>query len=236
MQLFYAPDITPPLYTLSDEESKHCVRVLRLHEGDQIHITDGKGNLHLCRIVEAHQHHCTIEVIETKSEWEKMPYRLTMAVAPTKHIERFEWFLEKATEVGVTRFIPIECDHSERRTIKYDREFRVITSAVKQSLKAYHPALDELTPVKKVIASGFEGRKFIAHCNSEEGERRYLPSIINKNENVLILIGPEGDFSPEEINFALENGFEAISLGTQRLRTETAATIATVMVAVENTK
>ena len=114
MQLFYAPDITPPLYTLNDEESKHCVRVLRLREGDSLHITDGKGNLYHCNITEAHQHHCTVEVKETFSEWEKMPYSLTMAVAPTKNIERYKWFLEKATEVGVTRFIPIECEHSER--------------------------------------------------------------------------------------------------------------------------
>ena len=159
-----------------------------------------------------------------------------MAVAPTKNIERYEWFLEKATEVGVTRFIPIECEHSERRSIKHDRELRVITSAVKQSLKAYHPALDDLTPVKQVIATPFDGQKFIAHCNKESGERTYMPSIIKKNENILILIGPEGDFSPEEINFALENGFVPISLGTQRLRTETAAIVATVMVATENSK
>ena len=234
MQLFYAPDITPPFYTLSDEESKHCVRVLRLREGDTLHITDGKGNLYHCNITEANQHHCTVEVIETFSEWEKIPYSLTMAVAPTKNIERYEWFLEKATEVGVTRFIPIECDHSERRSIKHEREQRVITSAVKQSLKAYHPALDELTPVKQVIATPFDGQKFIAHCDPTFEKREYLPAIIKKNENILILIGREGDFSPEEINFALENGFESISLGNQRLRTETAAVAATIMVATIN--
>ncbi|MBQ5714792.1 MAG: 16S rRNA (uracil(1498)-N(3))-methyltransferase, partial [Alistipes sp.] len=140
MQLFYSSDIIPPIHTLSEEESKHCVRVLRLGVGDMLHITDGKGNLYHCRIVEAHQHHCTVEVVETFAEYEKLPYSLTMAVAPTKNIDRYEWFLEKATEIGVSRFIPIECDHSERRTIKYDREERVITSAVKQSLKAYHPS------------------------------------------------------------------------------------------------
>ena len=234
MQLFYAPDITPPLYTLGEEESKHCIRVLRLTVGDQLHVTDGKGNLHQCKIVEAHQHHCTIEVISTLTEYEKMPYSLTMAVAPTKNIERYEWFLEKATEVGVTRFVPIECEHSERRIIKYDREMRVITSAVKQSLKAYHPALDELTPLKKLIQAPFEGQKFIAHCADVGKAKSYLPSIIKKNENILILIGPEGDFSPEEINFALENGFEPITLGNQRLRTETAALTATIMTAVAN--
>jgi 16S rRNA (uracil1498-N3)-methyltransferase len=234
MQLFYAPDVTLPLYTLNDEESKHCVRVLRLRQGDTLHLTDGRGSLHRCEIVEAHQHHCTVKIVETQTEYGKLPYSLTMAVAPTKNIDRYEWFLEKATEVGIDRIVPIECDHSERRTIKYDREERVITSAVKQSLKAYHPSLDELTPVKKVIAAPFEGQKFIAHCDQSFGERTYLPPIIKKNENILILIGPEGDFSPEEIKFALENGFQPISLGNQRLRTETAAVVATVMVATIN--
>ena len=234
MQLFYAPDITPPLYTLSDEESKHCVRVLRLGVGDSLHITDGRGNMHLCRIVEAHQHHCTVEVVSTQSEYEPLPYSLTMAVAPTKNIDRFEWFLEKATEVGVSRIIPIESDHSERRAIKHERELRVITSAVKQSIKAYHPTLDNLTSVRDVITMPFEGQKFIAHCDPTFEKRDYLPLIIKKSENILILIGPEGDFSPEEINFALENGFESISLGNQRLRTETAAVAATIMVATIN--
>ena len=239
MQLFYAPDITPPLYTLNEEESKHCIKVLRLEVGDTLHVTDGKGNMHLCRITVADARRCQIQIVSTEEEFEKMPYELTMAVAPTKNIERFEWFLEKATEVGVTRFVPIVCDHSERRIIKHDREIRVITSAVKQSLKAYHPALDELTPLRKLIAEPFDGDKFIAHCDSsfdEKGAKRvYLPSIIKKNQKIMILIGPEGDFSPEEINFALENGFRPISLGEQRLRTETAAVVATVMTAVCNT-
>ena len=234
MQLFYAPDVILPLYTLNDEESKHCVRVLRLRQGDTLHLTDGRGSLHRCEIVEAHQHHCTVKIVETQSEYGRRPYSLTMAVAPTKNIDRYEWFLEKATEVGVDRIVPIECDHSERRTIKHEREERVITSAVKQSIKAYHPTLDEMTDVKKLISAPFEGRKFIAHCDSSFEKRDYLPSIIKKSENILILIGPEGDFSPEEIKFALENGFEAISLGNQRLRTETAAVAATVMVATIN--
>ena len=130
MQLFYAPDVTLPLYTLNEEESKHCVRVLRLREGDTLHLTDGRGSLYLCRVVEAHQHHCTVEVVQTQSEYGRLGYSLTMAVAPTKNIDRYEWFLEKATEVGVSRIIPIECDHSERRTIKHDRAMRVVTSAV----------------------------------------------------------------------------------------------------------
>ena len=140
MQLFYAPDITLPLYTLGEDESKHCVRVLRLAEGDHLHLTDGRGDMHLCEVVDAHPKRCTVRVISTEHEFEKMPYRLTMAVAPTKNIERFEWFLEKATEVGVSEFIPLETAHSERRTIKLEREQKVVTSAVKQSLKAYHPS------------------------------------------------------------------------------------------------
>lgn len=234
MQLFYAPDITLPRYTLSEEESKHCVRVLRLAHGDELHLTDGRGNLYRCRVAEADPKRCIVEVVQTTPRYGKMPYGITLAVAPTKHIERFEWFLEKATEVGVTRIVPVECDHSERHTIKYDRELRVITSAVKQSLKAYHPVLDDLTPLRRLIAEPFEGSKFIAHCDTNAKERSYLASEIRKNDNILILIGPEGDFSPEEINFALENGFRPVTLGPQRLRTETAAVVAAAMAAVVN--
>ena len=234
MQLFYAPEITLPRYTLSEEESKHGVRVLRLATGDAIHLTDGRGSLYHGRVVDDHPKRCQVEIERVEEQFEPLPYSLTMAVAPTKNIDRFEWFLEKATEVGISRVVPIECDHSERRTIKYDRELRVITSAVKQSLKAYHPQMDELTPLRKLIAEPFEGQKFIAHCDPNSEERHFLPAIIKKNENILILIGPEGDFSPEEIKFALENGFKPISLGTQRLRTETAAVVATVMVATVN--
>ncbi len=234
MQLFYAPDIVLPHYTLSEEESKHCVRVLRLASGDELHLTDGRGNLYRCRVTDPNPKHCTVEAVETIAEYGKMPYGITLAVAPTKNIERFEWFLEKATEVGVTRLVPVECARSERRVIKYDRELRVITSAVKQSLKAYHPALDDMTPLRRLIAAPFEGSKFIAHCEENASERLYLASEIRKNENILILIGPEGDFSPEEINFALENGFRPVTLGTQRLRTETAAVTAAVMAAVVN--
>ena len=234
MQLFYAPDITLPLYTLGEEESKHCVRVLRLGEGDRLHLTDGRGDMHLCEVVEAHPKRCTVRVISTEHEFEKMPYRLTMAVAPTKNIERFEWFLEKATEVGVSEFIPLETAHSERRTIKLEREQKVVTSAVKQSLKAYHPELNDMTEFRKVIDMPFEGRRFIAHCGEAVKGKVYLPKAIAAGESVMILIGPEGDFSPEEIRLAAEASFEEITLGTMRLRTETAAVVAVTMVSVVN--
>ena len=234
MQLFYAPEITLPRYTLSEEESKHCVRVLRMEVGDELHITDGKGNMHRCKVVDNNVKRCVVEVVESQAEYQKMDYELTVAIAPTKIIDRFEWFLEKSTEVGISEIYPIECDHSERRQLKLDREQKVVTSAVKQSLKAYHPVLHPLTSVRDVIAMPFEGAKFIAHCNSELGEREYLGRLIKKGEKTLILIGPEGDFSPEEINFALQNGFKAISLGKERLRTETAAVVATVVTATIN--
>lgn len=234
MQLFYAPEISLPLYTLPEEESKHCIRVLRMEVGDELFLTDGKGNMYRCKIVDNNVKRCVVEVVETESEYEKLPYSLTMAVAPTKNIDRFEWFLEKATEVGVTEIFPIECDHSERRQIKLEREEKVITAAVKQSLKAYHPTLHPLTAVREVITRDFDGEKYIAHCNTELTEREYLGKVLKKGGNALILIGPEGDFSPEEINFATQNGFKPITLGTQRLRTETAAVTATIVTATVN--
>ena len=234
MQLFYAPEISLPRYTLPEEESKHCVRVLRMAVGDELHLTDGKGNMYRCKVVSDNVKRCEVEVVETWPEYERMSYGLTMCVAPTKNIDRFEWFLEKATEIGISEVYPLECDHSERRQIKLEREEKVITAAVKQSLKAYHPVLHDLTSVRDIIAMDFEGEKYIAHCESSFGERPYLGNLVKKGANTLILIGPEGDFSKEEINFALQNGFKAISLGRERLRTETAAVVATTVVATIN--
>ncbi len=234
MQLFYAPEITLPRYTLSEEESKHCVRVLRMRPEDELHITDGRGNMYRCKVVDDNVKRCVVEVVETMANYEPLSYGLTMAVAPTKNIDRYEWFLEKATEVGITEIYPIECDHSERRQIKTEREEKVITAAVKQSLKAYHPTLHPMTRFSEVVTMPFDGNKFIAHCNDSIGEREYLGRLIEKGGKNLILIGPEGDFSEEEITFALENGFKAITLGKERLRTETAALIATVITSTIN--
>lgn len=233
MQLFYAPEISFPRYTLPEEESKHCVRVLRMGVGDELHITDGQGMLHHCKVVDDNAKRCVVEIVES-TQAEPLPYHLVMAVSPTKNIDRYEWFLEKATEVGVGEIYPIESEHSERRQIKHERELKVITSAVKQSLKMYHPTLHELTPFKQVVAMPFEGEKYIAHCNSALGERQYLGKLLKKGGRMLILIGPEGDFSPEEITFAVQNGFKPISLGDQRLRTETAAVAATMIVSTIN--
>ena len=234
MQLFYAEDMTVPDYELSAEESKHCVRVLRLGVGDRIHITDGRGNLHECEITVADARCCRVHAVHTEHDYERMPYRLTMAVAPTKNIDRFEWFLEKATEIGVSEIIPVECAHSERRALKSERERKVITSAVKQSLKAYHPLLHDLTPFSQVLSMPFSGRRFIAHCARAVKEKIYLPSTLRPGEDALILIGPEGDFSPEETASAVAAGFVEITLGRQRLRTETAGVVAVTMAAALN--
>ncbi len=236
MQLFYAPDIMPPLYALGEEESKHCIRVLRLRRGGRIHITDGQGNLFCCEITDDDPKRCTVRIVSVEEEFEKMPYALTLAVAPTKSPDRFEWLLEKATEVGVTEFLPLDTAHSERHVFKPARGEKVITAALKQSLKAYRPALLPLTPFREAVLRPFEGRRFIAHCapaRSPEG-KVYLPDALHPGETAAVFIGPEGDFSPEEIDFALARGFEEITLGTQRLRTETAALAAAVMASVVN--
>lgn len=236
MQLFYAPEITLPQYTLTEEESKHCVRVLRLGVGDALHLTDGRGSLYHGRITDDHPKRCTIEILSVEEHFEPLPYALTMAVAPTKNNERYEWFLEKATEIGVSTIVPLETDHSERRVFKAERSEKVITAAMKQSLKTYRPELQPLTAFRALVATPFEGRKFIAHCDeplTPQG-KHYLASTLQRGEAALILIGPEGDFSPEEIRMAIEAGFEEITLGTMRLRTETAAVVAVTMVSVVN--
>ena len=218
MLLFYAPDITPPLYTLSEEESGHCVRVLRLREGDRLHITDGRGTLYEAEVVDPHPKRCTIRIVEEHREWEKRPYQLTVAVAPTKNIDRI---------------IPTLCDHSERKVVKSERLDKIAISAMKQSLKAYLPQIDELTPLRQVLTMPFEGTKLIAHCE-ENMERVFIGERLVAGDNVLVLIGPEGDFSPEEITLARENGFVEVSLGGCRLRTETAALAATMYTAFVN--
>ena len=235
MLLFYAPDITTPLYTLDEVESGHCVRVLRLREGDTLNITDGRGTLYDAEVVDPHPKRCSVRIVAEHHNWEQRPYTLTVAVAPTKNIDRIEWFVEKATECGIDRIIPTLCDHSERKVVKGERLDKIAISAMKQSLKAYLPQIDPLTPLREVLAMPFEGTKLIAHC--EEGlPRVFIGEELRKGENVLVLIGPEGDFSPEEIALAREQGFREVSLGECRLRTETAALAAAMFTAFVNSK
>jgi 16S rRNA (uracil1498-N3)-methyltransferase len=224
MHLFYTPDISTGIYTLPEEESRHCQKVLRLHEGDKIHLTDGRGNLFEARIADAKSRQVLVEVTHKQEEHGKRRYRLHMAVAPTKNIDRFEWFLEKATEIGVDEITPLLCDHSERKAVRSDRLVKVITSAVKQSLKAYHPLLNDMMPFREFISKERPGQQFIGHLS--ENDPVPLQSIYRPGTDVTILIGPEGDFSEQEMSSALQGSYQCVSLGNSRLRTETAAVVA----------
>ena len=221
MHLFYTPDIVSDLYQLSEEESKHCIRVLRLKLGDQVNLIDGVGGYYLAEIIEEHPKRTFLKVLSKHAEYGIRNHYLHIAIAPTKNIDRFEWFLEKATEIGVDEITPIICDHSERKEIKLDRSNKIITSAIKQSLKAYHPILNQYTSFNQFISGASADVKYIAHC--EELKKQDISQGFVPKQKYLILIGPEGDFSTSEIDTALQKEYYPVSLGQSRLRTETAA-------------
>jgi len=221
INLFFAPDIVQPIFQLPADESKHIIKVLRMKAGDDILFTDGKGMLYHCRIAEANPKGALVEVLEKEQGKDRREFYLHMATAPTKNISRFEWFLEKATEIGVDRITPFISEHSERKALKTDRLNRVITAAMKQSLKTFRPVLDEALPFEKLIQQPFEGEKFIAYIHPEITQE--LSKAYHRDNNALILIGPEGGFSPEEVEAAKAKGFLPVKLGPSRLRTETAA-------------
>ena len=200
MNLFFAPDIKEGFYQLPEEESKHIVRVLRMKSGDAIFLTDGRGNLTEASIVEASVQKCTVKTILTTLEYQKRPFHLHIAIAPTKNIDRFEWFLEKSTEIGIDVITPLLCAHSERTRLKADRLQKVVIAAMKQSLKAYLPKLDEPVGFRQFIQRPFDGQKFIAYCG--EVSPLELQKSYHKGAKALILIGPEGDFSQEEVELA----------------------------------
>ena len=226
MYLFYCPDIETK-QTLSEEESAHCVRVLRYSVGDEILITDGKGTTYTARITNPHPKHCDFEIISSEKQEKHHAFHLHIAVAPTKNIERMEWAIEKCVEIGVDEITPLLCRFSERKQLRTDRLEKIILSAAKQSLTPYLPVLHELTPYDEFIRSqesGIRSQKFIAHCYKED--KRVLKDEIERGRDVLVLIGPEGDFSEQEVEDALSLGFIPVSLGNSRLRTETAAVVA----------
>ena len=224
MQLFYAPDIaTNPV--LPEEESGHCTRVLRLAEGAEIELTDGKGSFYRAVITAAHPKHCAVNILETWKPGKPWDAYIHIAVAPTKHIDRMEWFAEKATEIGIDEITCLRCRFSERKELKTERLNKILVSAMKQSLKAVLPQLSEMTPFAEFVARPFDGQKFIAHCY-KGSDRKELTELYRPGENALILIGPEGDFSPEEVEQALACGFRPVMLGPSRLRTETAGVVA----------
>ena len=224
MHVFYTPNIDKA-HELPEEESQHCTRVLRLTSGDEIMLTDGKGSFYKATITATNNKRCLFEINETIYQEPLWKGHLHIAMAPTKNMDRNEWFTEKATEIGIDELTFLNCRYSERKVIKNERIEKIIISGIKQSLKARVPLLNGLTDFKSFIKQDFDGQKFIAHCY-DENDKVYLKDVLNKNENVLILIGPEGDFSEEEVKLAKENGFKAISLGNSRLRTETAALVA----------
>ena len=221
---FYVPDIAETL-RLPESESQHCVRVLRMSSGETIEIIDGMGHRYTCRLVDAHPKRATVDIVDAADVPLSWPHNITVAVAPTKHLDRMEWLVEKLTEIGVNRFIPLLCRHSERKEIKRERLEKIAVSAMKQSLKTVLPIIEEMTPVSKVIASANDAQRFIAYCDPSI-PRRLLAREYRPMTDTLILIGPEGDFSTEEITSALDNGFIPVSLGDNRLRTETAALVA----------
>lgn len=225
MQLFYSPTLqsTDKSFAFDREESRHIVKVLRKKEGDKLHITNGKGFLFDAEITLAADHKCEVKIISA-THHPPRTFRLHLAVAPTKMNDRYEWFLEKATEIGVDEITPVICDHSERKVIKIDRMEKIVLSAMKQSAQFTLPKLNEAISFKDFINQENQGQLFMAHC--EDTGKRSLKSQIEPGRDVTVLIGPEGDFSPKEIAMALENGFVAVSLGDTRLRTETAAVVA----------
>ncbi|MDY0090427.1 MAG: 16S rRNA (uracil(1498)-N(3))-methyltransferase [Flavobacteriaceae bacterium] len=225
MQLFYFSDINEDTYSFSfdKEESRHIHKVLRKKDGDTLFVTNGLGFIFKVKITLITDNKCIVKVIS----FEKTPlpkYHLHLAVAPTKMNERYEWFLEKATEIGIHEITPVICEHSERKVIKIERFGKILLSAMKQSNRYFLPKLNEPVSFKEFVKQNFDGQKFIAHC--VETEKQTLKNALQPAQNVTVLIGPEGDFSEKEIDLALQNKYIPVSLGNTRLRTETAAVVA----------
>ncbi len=234
MQLFYNKDIntSDSQFTFDKTESRHIVKVLRKKEGDILHITDGHSTLYTVQILLANDKRCLVKIIQTEQQTKPWTYGLHIAIAPTKNNDRLEWFLEKATEIGIDEITPIICSNSERTVLKTERLEKIIQSAMKQSLKLVLPKLNPPVKFSEFMKKDLNSELFIAHC--EELEKVSLVKSLKPNSNVLIMIGPEGDFTPKEISIALENNFQPVSLGNSRLRTETAGVVAAQTVAIIN--
>ena len=223
MHLFYTPDIAATL-ELPQDEAAHALRVLRLTEGAEVMLTDGKGLFYRAEIDIISGKRCYMRIVEIITPEPLWQGHLHLAMAPTKNMDRIEWFAEKATEIGFDELTFLDCRFSERKVVKTERVEKILVSAMKQSLKPMLPVLNGMIPFDKFVVSPFNGKKFIAHCY--EGEKQPLMQALQPGEDALVLIGPEGDFSPEEVQKAIANGFQPITLGRSRLRTETAALVA----------
>ena len=230
MQLFYTTEIDGPYGTLPEAEAKHCLRALRMHTGDTLQVTDGCGRLYTAELLDQQDRRCPFAIRTVEEMPDPFPFRLHMAVAPTKNPDRFEWFVEKAVEIGVTEISCLHCDHSERFTVKAERMERLMVSAMKQSLHfrlpLFHP---EISAKDFIRQQQNAGQRFIAWCGSD-AETVPLKQVCRQGGGSVVMIGPEGDFSPEEVRLARECGFQPVSLGNSRLRTETAAVVACTIV------
>ena len=224
MNTFYIPEISTNKLHLSIEESKHCIKVLRLQKGDPVFLIDGKGSLYDAIIQVPDPKSCLLEIVNQLKFQSRQSYCLTIAIAPTKNMERLEWFLEKSTEIGIDRIIPIICHRSERKELKVERLEKILVSAMKQSGQKFLPKLSSAVFFNELVSRPMDGDKFIAHC--EKGEKKRLKDSIVCGNDVTILIGPEGDFDTSEVNLAFKNGFLPVSLGDSILRTETAGVVA----------
>lgn len=233
MQLFYNSEIKSgdKTFTFDKEESKHIIKVLRKQEGHKIHITNGLGYLFISEIILGLEKKCEVKINE-EHYFKPTNFYTHIAVAPTKMLDRIEWFLEKATEIGIHEITPIICEHSERKIYKTDRAEKIIQSATKQSNQYYLPKINEAITLSEFLKNNHVGQKFIAHC--EETDKKSFAKEIIKDNPITILIGPEGDFSTKEIHLAIENNFTAVTLGDTRLRTETAALVACHTIVIQN--
>lgn len=230
MNLFYSNHIEDSTAFLNESESHHCIKVLRMKKGDGIYFIDGAGGYYTGVLETDNPRGCKISIMESKKNYEKRPYFLHIAIAPTKNAERFEWFVEKATEIGVDKITPLICEHSERKTLRPDRVEKVVLSAVKQSVKAWIPEIAPLETMSDFIRKEHSlTENFIAHCG--EGMKTSLLLAEGQRSSYLVLIGPEGDFSEKEILLAQSFGFIPVSLGESRLRTETAGVVAAQIIA-----
>lgn len=225
MILFYTDNIKGDIAELPQVEAMHCVKTLRKKVGDKVQFVDGQGNWYKGNIIGTGKKSCSIGITSVVSDFNKRTHYLHIAIAPTKNINRFEWFLEKATEFGIDEITPLLCFHSERKTVRLDRLEKVVVAAMKQSLKAYLPKLNPLTSFKDFLKSQNidESQKFIAHCQDGFSDAKlHLKNVGKERQKITILIGPEGDFSSKEVELALNQNFQEVSLGKERLRTETA--------------
>jgi len=225
MRLFLSNDTSAPYAALLPDDSHHCIRVLRMGLGDELWVTSGNGTMCHARISSPDDKCCEVEITERIADYQPRPFRLCLAVAPTKNTARLEWLIEKAVEIGIDRITPVICHHSERTTLKTDRLNKIALSAMKQSLKALRPQIDDPLPLADFLhrqsTAEPDCQKFVCHC--AEGDRQSLHQLYSPGRDATVLIGPEGDFSSNEIDLALSCGFRPVTLGQSRLRTETAA-------------